>query len=214
MIGRPHKENLHRINLHRVKTWILAAAVGAVLAIGGCTGKAVVPTSYSTYNAKDGSFQIQYPAGWESDGGDRSGYAWAKFTSGGAVISVDANVTGSLIGDLSKSSVIPLGIEGDQEDRNPVAAVHAHEKQGFEDEEGVTEEKPAIVKTGFPDARKSEFSGSKTFGGTIRGCRVTALGSTKRIRVVCECPESEWEALKPAFNKAIESVAMGKSQPF
>ncbi len=70
------------------------------------------------------------------------------------------------------------------------------------------------MKTGFPDARKSEFSGSKTFGGKIRGCRVTALSSHKRIRVVCECPESEWEALKPAFDKAIESVAMGKAQPF
>ncbi len=80
------------------KMWALAALFGAVLAIGGCAGKAVVPTSYSTYNAKDGSFQIQYPAGWEADGGDRSGYAWAKFTSGGAVISVDANVVGSLIG--------------------------------------------------------------------------------------------------------------------
>ncbi len=192
----------------------LAAAIGAILVIGGCTGKAVVPTSYNTYNAKDGSFQIQYPAGWEADGGDRSGYAWAEFTSGGAVISIDANVIGSLIGDISKSSIIPMGIVTDQEDRAPVAAVHAHEKQGFEDKKGVTEEKPVPVKTGFPDARKSEFSGAKTFGGAIRGCRVTALSNTKRIRVVCECPESEWEALKPAFDKAIESAAIGKAHPF
>jgi hypothetical protein len=195
--------------------WALAAAIGAVLAIGGCGGKAVVPTSYDPYNAKDGSFQIQYPAGWESDGGDRSGYAWAKFTSGRAVISVDADITGSLIGDISKSKALHLGIAVDQgEDSSPVAAVHEEEKQGFEEEEGVTEQKPVPVKTGFPDARKSEFSGSKTFGGAIRGCRVTALSPNKRVRVVCQCPESEWEALKPAFDKAIESVAMGKAQPF
>lgn len=135
----------------------LAAAIGAILVIGGCTGKAVVPTSYNTYNAKDGSFQIQYPAGWEADGGDRSGYAWAEFTSGGAVISIDANVIGSLIGDISKSSIIPMGIVTDQEDRHPVAAVHAHEKQGFEDKKGVTEEKPVPVKTGFPDAEIGIF---------------------------------------------------------
>lgn len=202
------------MNLNR-KMGILAAAVGTVLAIGGCAGKAVVPTSYDTYNAKDGSFQIQYPAGWESDGGDKSGYAWAKFISGGAVISVDANIAGSLIGDIAKSRALSLGMQGgDQEDRAPVAAVHAHEQQGFEEDEGVTEEKPVLVKTGFPDARKSEFSGTKTFGGTIRGYRVTALGTDKRIRVVCECPESEWEALKPAFDKAIESVAIGKAHPF
>jgi hypothetical protein len=199
---------------HNRKEWVLAATFGAILAIAGCTGKAVVPTSYDKYNAKDGSFQIQYPAGWESDGGDRSGYAWAKFTSGGAVISVDANVAGSLLGDIAKTRGHGLITPDQEEARSPVAAVHEHEKQGFEEEEGVTEQEPAIVKTGFPDARKSEFSGSKTFGGAIRGYRVTALGTDKRIRVVCECPESEWEALKPAFDKAIESVAMGKAQPF
>jgi hypothetical protein len=196
------------------KTRTLATALGAVLVIGGCGGPAVVPTSYNTFNSKDGSFQIQYPAGWEADGGDRSGYAWAKFTSGGAEISVDANITGSIMGDLSKSSIIPLGIEGDQEDRTPVASVHANEKQQFEDAAGVKEEKPVPVRTGFPDARKSEFSGTKTFGGTIRGYRVTAMSTDKRIRVVCQCPESEWEALKPAFDKAIQSVAMGKANPF
>jgi hypothetical protein len=195
--------------------WTLAAAIGAALASAGCAGKAVVPTSYDTYNSKDGSFQIQYPAGWESDGGDRSGYAWAKFTSGGAVISVDANIAGSIMGDIAKTKMLHLGIQTDQEDRNnPVAVVHAQEKPDFEEEEGVTEQEPAIVKTGFPDARKSEFSGTKTFGGTIRGYRVTALSTDKRIRVVCECPESEWEALKPAFDKAIESMAMGKARPF
>ncbi len=194
--------------------WTMAAAIGTALASAGCAGKAVVPTSYDTYNSKDGSFQIQYPAGWETDGGDKSGYAWAKFTSGGAVISVDANMAGSLMGDIAKSKILHLGIQTDQEDRSPVASVHAQEKPGFEEEEGVTEQEPAPVKTGFPDARKSEFSGTKTFGGTIRGYRVTALSPNNRIRVVCECPESEWEALKPAFDKAIQSVAMGKAQPF
>ena len=195
--------------------WALAAVVGAALAVAGCAGKAVVPTSYDTYNSKDGSFQLQYPAGWDADGGDRSGYAWAKFTSGNAVISVDANLAGSLMGDVAKSKIHIPGIQVEQgAERDPVAAVHAQEKQGFEDDEGVTEQQAVVVKTGFPDARKSEFTGTKTFGGSIRGCRVTALSSTKRIRLVCECPESEWEALKPAFDKAIESLGMGKAQPF
>jgi hypothetical protein len=197
------------------KMWVLAAALGAVLAIGGCTGKAVVPTSYSTYNAKDGSFQIQYPEGWESDGGDTRDYAWAKFTSGGAVISVDANAVGSLLGDIAGPRTMHVGgqVVTPDEENAPVAKVHEHEKEGFESDEGVTEEKPVVVRTGFPDARKSEFSGSKTFGGKFRGCRVTALSVNKRVRVVCECPESEWESLKPAFDKAIQSVAMGKAHP-
>jgi hypothetical protein len=117
------------------------------------------------------------------------------------------------LGDIAKPKGHGLILPNQDEENAPVAVVHEHERPGFEEEKGVTEEKPAVVKTGFPDARKSEFSGSKTFGGTIRGCRVTALGADKRISVVCECPESEWEALKPAFNKAIESVAMGKAKP-
>jgi hypothetical protein len=198
------------MKISKGKTWIWPAALGALLAIGGCAGNAVVPTSFDTYNANDGSFQIQYPAGWEADGGGRSGYAWAKFTSGDAEISVDANAVGSVIGDIAKTGGIALGIAADHEDRTPVVAVHANEKAQFEDAMGVSEDKPVPVKTGFSDARKSEFKGAKTFGGAIRGCRVTALGVDKRIRVVCQCSDSEWDALKPAFDKAVESLSLGK----
>ncbi len=127
----------------------------------------------------------------------------------------NANSVGSLMGDLAGPRTMHVGgqVVTVNEENAPVAKVHEQEKQGFEDDEGVTEQKPAVVKTGFSDARKSEFTGSKTFGGAIHGCRVTALSSTRRIRVVCECPESEWEALKPAFDKAIESMGMGKPQP-
>jgi hypothetical protein len=34
--------------------------------------------------------------------------------------------------------------------------------------------------------------------------------SQKRIRVVCQCPEAEWKALKPAFDKIIGTLTRGR----
>jgi hypothetical protein len=192
-------------------TWPLFLAL---LAISGCGGRAVVPASYNTFNSKDGSFQIQYPAEWTADSGDRSGYAWAKFTSGSAEIMVDANVAGSLIGDIAKTGILPIGIAGNAADRTPVAAAHENERESFEETANVTEQKPTTLHTGLGDARKSEFTGKKTFGGSIHGYRVTCLSPNKRISVVCQCSESEWETLKPAFDKIIQSATLGKPQPF
>ena len=190
----------------------LLAALGAAILLAGCGGPAVIPTSYSTYNAKNAAFKIDYPAEWTAEGGDKAGYAWAKFTSGSAEISVDANVSGSLVGDIAKSHIHLPGINVGQEEAAPVAAVHDSEKQEFDEEEGVEEEKPVPVKTGMNDARLSEFTGKKVFGGSIHGYRVTALSNDKRIRVVCECSERQWDALKPVFDKVIESLARGRPQ--
>jgi hypothetical protein len=71
----------------------------------------------------------------------------------------------------------------------------------------VQEQDPTIVKTGMMDGRRSEFTGTRTFGAPIHGYRATALSIDRRIRVVCRCSESQWESLKPAFEKAIASVS-------
>lgn len=188
----------------------LAAAIGTVIVMSGCGGRAVVPVSYNSHKAEDGSFKIEYPAEWELESGGRSGYTWAKFTSGSAEISIDANVVGSLMADIASRGRPSAVVYNPDEDTAPVAVVHEKEREGFEESAGVKEQKPSPVQTGLIDARRSEFSGTKTFGGSIHGYRVTALSSTKRICVICQCPESEWEALKPAFDKVIASVGMGR----
>ena len=99
------------------------------------------------------------------------------------------------------------------QDLAPVAQVHEMEKEEFAEEIGGCEEQaPLAVKTGLGDARKSEFTTSGTFGGTIRGYRVTALSLDRRVRVVCQCSESDWENLQPAFDRVIESLGPGTPQ--
>ena len=48
------------------------------------------------------------------------------------------------------------------------------------------------------------------FGGAIRGYRATALTHDKRVRIVCQCPEAEWQALKPAFDKVMKEASRAK----
>ncbi len=198
----------------RMLAWM--AAAGLLLATCGCGDRAVVPASYSTYQSTDSPFRIEYPAQWEAKGGGRTGYAWASFTSGSAEIAVDTNTAGSAIGDMARTGgpmAAMVGVQtgsGDGVPLTPVGAVHRREKADFERDTGVAEQEPAAVRTGFGESQKSEFTGAQTFGGTIHGYRVTALGLDYRFRVVCKCPESEWNDLKPAFDKVIESLAPRK----
>jgi hypothetical protein len=194
---------------HFKKTMCVLAVICAALAVEGCKGRAVIPSSYKTFNADDGSFAIEYPAEWEVESGGKSGYAWAKFSSGAAEITVDCSAVGSIIADLSKTARPMLGIQP-TEDTASVTAVHEFEREGFEEDQGVKEKTPEPVATGMTDARKAEFEGKTTFGGSIHGYRTTALSSTQRIRVVCKCPESQWEGLKPAFDKIIPTLKRGK----
>ena len=43
----------------------------------------------------------------------------------------------------------------------------------------------------------------------IRGCRATVIGGMCRIRIVCSCPEGQYDELKPAFDRVIQSIDYG-----
>ena len=192
-----------------MRTNFLPAAMAvALLTFGGCTGATVMPTTYTTYDAKDGSFQIECPAGWEVTTGGSRGYAWAKFTSGNAEIAVDTNLTGSLMADIAKSGIAIVNM-GEREAAPAVEKVHESEKEAFVQEWGVTELPPVAVATHLGDSRKSEFTGAGVIGGPFHGYRVTALSRDKRVRVICRCSESQWQAIQPAFDRMIASLTIG-----
>jgi hypothetical protein len=202
-----------RMSSRNGKMLILMAAISAMLVISGCGGAPVIPTSYNTYKTQDGSFTIQYPSDLEAEGGGKGGYSWAKFTSGGATIAVDTSAVSSIVNDIARSGGGMGGLVGlapsEGADQSSANAVHNREKQDFEQENGVEEQRPMPLATGFGDSRRSEFTGTKTFGGARHGYRVTTMGLNHRVRVVCECSESDWNDLKPAFDKVIESLSRG-----
>jgi len=189
---------------------ILIVLAGVMLTVVGCQGQAVAPKAFASYNATDGSFRCEYPDGWEAKGGGK-GHQWARFSSGNAEIHVETNVSGSIAGDIVKSKNQMMGMDAPPEELSPVAQVHDLEKEAFAEERNQYQEMtPQTVKTSLGKARKAEFTAAGNFGTKLHGYRATILTHQRRLRIVCECPESDWATLQPAFDRVIESFGRGR----
>ena len=87
--------------------WLYRAAWCLAIAVGGCGGKAIVPSSYSTFTDELNVF-TQYPDGWSADGGGQKDYSWAKFSSGNAQIEVDSDLaTRVLLSQIAVTGQFP-----------------------------------------------------------------------------------------------------------
>jgi hypothetical protein len=94
--------------------WPLAGGLSAlcvVMLIGGLAFLLVgsrpepvkAPTAFKKFNASDQSFACEYPDGWRKAAGESHGIASAaRFTRGEALIRVESDLTGSLMGDMSR----------------------------------------------------------------------------------------------------------------
>lgn len=92
--------------------WPLAGGLTAVCLLTLVGGGAFVltasrpkpitaPKTFKTFAAADGSFRCEYPEGWTKASGASHGIAsMARFKNGGAVIDVESDLTGSLMGDM------------------------------------------------------------------------------------------------------------------
>lgn len=92
--------------------WPLAGGLSAVCLLILVGGGAFVltasrpkpitaPKAFKTFAAADGSFRCEYPDGWSKAAGASHGISsLARFKNGEAVIDVESDLTGSLIGDM------------------------------------------------------------------------------------------------------------------
>ncbi|MDC0937141.1 hypothetical protein OAS39_12720 [Pirellulales bacterium] len=179
--------------------------------LAGCGSPAVVPTSFDNYNSKGGTFACECPQGWEVSGGGKRGPEWGKFVSGPAEIKLAADSEGSLIADASG------GRDPGEElppDLHPVHMLHVHDLARFEKD--YTEYKeiagPLLHDVKLGPSRISEFIAVSSFGSSLHGYRATVLGKDKRVIAVCICPENQWTALKPAFDKVLASIERGSKE--
>jgi hypothetical protein len=203
------------------KSLLIAVSCGLAALLTGCGKPADVaaPTTFAKYNAKNGDFALEYPDGWEAKGGGKKNHS-LKVTKGAVIIEVRSDLTGSLIGDIAGNSVgvMPGGMpdgEFDAElDLAPVAQVHQMAQEEMAELIGSYSEGKAekVSTAGFGEGRMSEFTGKQGLGVEIKGMRATVLGRDKRVVVVCTCPPSNWDALKPAFKKVIESLKYGQAE--
>lgn len=185
---------------------------GALLMVvfSGCSGGSVeMPTSYESWNAKDGTFRLDYPANWKAAGGGKQGIQWATFTSGGAEIRVSVDRSSSLINDIMD----PTGAGMDEdlpEELAPVAQVHEMKRDVVAaDMSAYKEDDPIKFETKLGEGRKSAFSASVGLGRKIKGYRATVISRERGINILCKGPVKSWEKLQPVFDKVLDSLDYG-----
>ncbi len=187
------------------------------LALCGCSQSPVAaPTGYKQWNAKDGTFLIEYPDDWEADGGGKRGVQWATFKKGTAQIDVEVNRSDSIVGDILGAGGGAAGMATgdatlDVEEIPPVAIIHMDESKRNAMEELFSDygEKEALeITPPLGQGRKSEFRGKKGLS-QMHGYRATIINGERGIIVICQCREDDWPKLQAAFDKILDGMEFG-----
>jgi hypothetical protein len=174
--------------------------------LSGCAGGGPVPapTAYTRFDSKDRQYMVEYPEGWQiTAAGGNSLLSRSAFEMGSAKIAITADQAGSLMAGPARPP--------EPGEEPPVARMHEMSKDKLTDEiPGVEEQAAQPVKSVVGEGRVSEFSAVGSLGRKIKGYRATFLTRDRRLVVICQCSESDWENLKPAFMKVIQSIAPGR----
>jgi hypothetical protein len=173
--------------------------------LAGCGGGPVpAPTAFKPFDWKDGGWGCEVPEGWEASASGKKNSS-AKITKGSAKISLRTDVSGSLMAEMGSGGYNKQGPPSDED--YPVHKAHVMGlEQASSEYSDYKEEKPTKFNNAIGgEGRKSEFTASGGFSGPIKGYRATFLSRDRRFTVFCTCNESDWETLKPAFDKVLES---------
>ena len=177
----------------------------------------VSPTGWTTFTASDKSFSCAAPGGWETTTSDKAQQMVGKdqttggvqFRSGSASIEVTTDTVATLM------SYILVHGNGDTDVLTGPKAGALHKQWKIATSaihKGYQETKVAPIDQNMEDARLSEWTANGNvfgLGGHVHGYRASLVGGSLTAVVVCQCLDSDWPALKPAFRHVIASVAPG-----
>jgi hypothetical protein len=174
--------------------WVVVKLTG-----GGPPAQPV--TAWERFTTEENEFSFDYPAGWRAKGYGLRGRREVEVKGSSATINVQENLAGSLVGDIANAAARGKPVP---DELSPVAQVHEvrrpQESSSYQEEPAVT------VMTKFGKARRSTYK-----DGSKRGYRATVLLTQTALDVFCECRDSDWETLRPAFERVIESLGRGGS---
>jgi len=177
----------------------LIVAIWALIKLVGGGGPAQPVTAWERFVTEESEFGFDYPASWKIKAYGLHDKREVDVTGSGASINVKENLTGSLVGDIANAANRGREVE---DERLPVAQVH--ELRRPEQTRTYREEPAVTVMTKFGKARRSLYK-----NGGKQGYRVTVLMHQTALDVYCECRASDWETLRPAFERVIESLGRG-----
>jgi hypothetical protein len=184
---------------------IMIGVVVYFIVQSSANSKLTAPDSFSFYESPEAVFHVEKPNGWKVTASGIKGHLAVTVEKSSASIQVSESLRGSLVGDIAGSRS-----RGDEPDElSPVAAAHALKQKEFAEEYSrYEEEKPTFVNTHFGKVARSEFKAVKGLG-KVHGYRATALAGQTSFDIVCQCPEANWEMLRPAFERCIASIGPG-----
>lgn len=187
----------------------------AMVAMAGCSNntKIAVPENFEEFNSKDGSFALEYPAGWQAkgNGNKSSGIAWAEFTDAGARIRVDALFTEVIKGDLANMAggTAMLKDEELRPDMTREEIVHIQGKDYYIDKYShYVEDDGVSTRIKLGPAHVSGFAAKDGFS-QMKGIRATITGTDRGITYFASCPANQWADFKPVFIRCLESMKRG-----
>jgi hypothetical protein len=195
------------VGFNRLKQLVVLTAIATCLIpfLTGCnTGPVPAPTAYTRFNSNDKQYSCEYPEGWEvTAAGGKSTLSRSAFEKGSAKIAITADVAGSLMAG-------PAVTRRDPDDEPVVVKMHELSKEKLLDVvPGAEEQPPQPFMAGLQEGRVSEFTSPGSMGKKIKGYRATLMLRDRRLVIICQCAESDWENLKPAFMKVITSISPG-----
>jgi len=171
--------------------------VGVVFGMKAIRGAPAEPVAeWDRFSTAENEFAFDYPKGWNVRAYGIKDKREVNVTNAGVSITVKENLTGSLVADISNAANQGKEVS---DDLSPVAKVHETRKP-----EGAKEDPAVTVTTKTGKARRSFYKS----GGRC-GYRATVLLHQTALDVFCECRESDWETLRPAFERLIESIGRG-----
>jgi hypothetical protein len=195
---------------------IVVVGIAWLACLAGCGEAVKTPTSFKKWNATDGLFALEYPEDWEAKGGGKQGIQWAEFKKSGCVISIDSNVSGSVV--AQGAGALSGALEGDApidpklaEKLAPAAVAHEFIKKDetrFENYKNYKEEEPTVISPPIGEGRKSLFTAS-TGGRKIKGYRITIPTNDKAIIIFAYGPEKEWGKLQGAYDQIFSKMEHG-----
>lgn len=183
----------------------------------GCGEAVKTPTSFKKWNAKDGTFALEYPEGWSAEGGGSMGIQWAEFKKGSCAITIDTNVSGSVVADIAGSTP-GLGGDGEPIDPKiaekmaPAAVSHnwiKNDETRFEKFKNYKEEEPTVIRPPLGEGRKSLFTAS-TGMSKVKGYRITIPTNDKAIIIFAYGPEKDFGKVQAAYDKIFDGMQMGE----
>lgn len=211
------------------KKWLILGGVGAFVVTAGLVALMVafmskVPVTddkagqlpkdleFVDFNHENVRVHCVYPKGWEARGAGGQGNVppVAIFEDGTARVEFRSNLRGSAMTMNTQASRDPNVKVPDE--FKPVSQIHEmHLERYKEDISGYKEiGSPTMVKvTGFGgEGRLSNYTANAGLFGTVRGYRVTLIGSDQ-WNCFFQCPAGDWKKYQPIFDKMLASASGG-----